>query len=208
MVSTTYSYLAVDVKPGDRILLDDGLLELKVKETDGKQVLTQVVVGGVLKAHKGINLPGVNLRANPLTPKDLEDLAFGLKNGVDYIALSFVRRPEDIQLARQSMERLGRRVPIIAKLEKPEALAQLDPIIALADGIMVARGDLGVEIPPENVPRHPEADRAQVQRARHSGDHRHPDAELHDRQPPPDPGGGLGCGQRHLRRYGRGHALG
>lgn len=152
-VSTTYEYLAADVKAGDRILLDDGLLELKVLETNGKDtVRTQVVVGGALGQHKGINLPGVNLRAEALTPKDLEDLQFGLKNGVDYVALSFVRRPEDIQLCRQHMEKFGRRVPIIAKLEKPEALAQLDPIIALADGVMVARGDLGVEIPPENVP--------------------------------------------------------
>jgi pyruvate kinase len=152
-VSTTYQYLAQDVKPGDRILVDDGLLELRVLETDGKSnVKTQVVVGGMLGQHKGLNLPGVNLRADALTPKDVEDLAFGLKNGVDYVALSFVRRPEDIQLARQHMDRLGRKVPIIAKLEKPEALTHLDAIVAATDGVMVARGDLGVEIPPENVP--------------------------------------------------------
>jgi len=152
-VSTTYEYLAQDVKPGDRILLDDGLLELKVLETDGRStVRTQVVVGGPLGQHKGINLPGVNLRAEALTPKDLEDLQFGLKSGIDYVALSFVRRPEDILQGRAAMERFGRRVPIIAKLEKPEALAQLDAIIATTDGVMVARGDLGVEIPPENVP--------------------------------------------------------
>src|SRR5207248_3051729 len=108
--STTYEYLAADVKPGDRILLDDGLLELKVLETDGKTtVRTQVVVGGPLGEHKGINLPGVNLRAEALTPKDLEDLQFGLKNGVDYVAMSFVRKPEDIQLGRQHMEKFGRR---------------------------------------------------------------------------------------------------
>jgi pyruvate kinase len=152
-VSTTYEHLAMDVKVGDRILLDDGLLELKVLETDGRTtVRTEVVVGGMLGQHKGINLPGVALRADALTPKDEEDLQFALKNGVDYVALSFVRRPEDIQQCRTAMEKYGRRVPIIAKLEKPEALAHLDAIVAMADGCMVARGDLGVEIPPENVP--------------------------------------------------------
>jgi pyruvate kinase len=152
-VSTTYPHLAEDVKKGDRILLDDGLLELRVLETDGQTTLrTLVVVGGPLGQNKGINLPGVSLKADALTKKDIEDLSFGLKNGIDYAALSFVRRPEDIFMARQHMEKAGRSVPIIAKLEKPEALAQLDEIIATTDGVMVARGDLGVEIPPESVP--------------------------------------------------------
>ncbi len=153
IVSTTYPLLAQDVNPGDRILLDDGLLELKVIETDKKQLLrTKVVVGGTLKNNKGINLPGVAVRADALTPKDREDLIFGLKAGVDFIALSFVRQPSDMDTARQAMAEVGRTVPIIAKLEKPEAIARLDAILDKTDGVMVARGDLGVEIPPEEVP--------------------------------------------------------
>ncbi|HYI02961.1 pyruvate kinase [Hyalangium sp.] len=153
IVSTTYPLLAADVNPGDRILLDDGLLELKVIETDKKQLLrTQVVVGGTLKNNKGINLPGVAVRADALTPKDREDLVFGIKAGVDFIALSFVRQPSDLDMARQAMAEVGRQVPIIAKLEKPEAIARLDAILDKTDGVMVARGDLGVEIPPEEVP--------------------------------------------------------
>ncbi|ADO74614.1 pyruvate kinase [Stigmatella aurantiaca] len=153
IVSTTYAHLAADVNPGDRILLDDGLLELKVLETDKKQLLrTQVVIGGTLKNNKGINLPGVAVRADALTPKDREDLVFGIKEGVDFLALSFVRQPADIELARQAMAEAGRQVPIVAKLEKPEAIARLDAILDKTDGVMVARGDLGVEIPPEEVP--------------------------------------------------------
>ena len=153
IVSTTYPLLAADVNPGDRILLDDGLLELKVIETDKKQLLrTQVIVGGTLKNNKGINLPGVAVRADALTPKDREDLVFGIKAGVDFIALSFVRQPSDMDMARQAMAEVGRTVPIIAKLEKPEAIARLDAILDKTDGVMVARGDLGVEIPPEEVP--------------------------------------------------------
>jgi pyruvate kinase len=153
IVSTTYPHLASDVNVGDRILLDDGLLELKVLATDKKQLVrTEVIHGGTLKNNKGINLPGVALRAEALTPKDREDLLFGIKHGVDYIALSFVRQPSDLDQARQAMADAGRQVPIIAKLEKPEAIARLDAILDKTDGVMVARGDLGVEIPPEEVP--------------------------------------------------------
>ena len=153
IVSTTYPFLASDVNPGDRILLDDGLLELRVLETDKKQLVrTEVVHGGLLKNNKGINLPGVVLRAEALTPKDREDLVFGIKSGVDYIAMSFVRQPSDLDQARAAMAEAGRQVPIIAKLEKPEAIARLDAILEKTDGVMVARGDLGVELPPEEVP--------------------------------------------------------
>lgn len=153
LVSTTYPHLAADVNVGDRILLDDGLLELKVLATDKKSLIrTEVVHGGTLKNNKGINLPGVALRADALTAKDREDLIFGLKAGVDMVALSFVRTPEDIDMCRQAMQEAGRVVPIIAKLEKPEAIARLDAILEKTDGVMVARGDLGVEIPPEEVP--------------------------------------------------------
>ncbi|MBX5483095.1 MAG: pyruvate kinase [Myxococcaceae bacterium] len=153
IVSTTYPHLAEDVNPGDTILLDDGLLELRVKSTDKKTLVrTEVVHGGTLRNNKGINLPGVALRAEALTPKDREDLLFGIKAGIDYCALSFVRQPSDLEAARQAMQEAGRQVPIIAKLEKPEAIARLDAILDKTDGVMVARGDLGVEIPPEEVP--------------------------------------------------------
>jgi pyruvate kinase len=153
LVSTTYPHLASDVNVGDRILLDDGLLELKVLSTDKKALIrTEIIHGGTLKNNKGINLPGVALKADALTAKDREDLIFGLKAGVDMVALSFVRTPEDIDMCRQAMVEAGRVVPIIAKLEKPEAIARLDAILEKTDGVMVARGDLGVEIPPEEVP--------------------------------------------------------
>ncbi len=152
LVSTTYPHLAEDVRAGDRLLVDDGLLEFRVLDTDGTRVRAEVVEGGHLGEHKGINLPGVALRAEALSEKDREDIAFGLSHGVDYVGLSFVRTPEDVGLCRAEMERAGRVVPIVAKIEKPEALENLDAIIAAADGVMVARGDLGVEILPERVP--------------------------------------------------------
>jgi pyruvate kinase len=153
LVSTTYPHLAEDVNVGDRILLDDGLLELKVLATDKQRLVrTEVVHGGILKNNKGINLPGVAIQAAALTAKDREDLIFALKAGVDMVALSFVRTGADIDLCRQAMQDAGRVVPIIAKLEKPEAIDHLDDILARTDGVMVARGDLGVEMPPELVP--------------------------------------------------------
>lgn len=152
MISTTYAHLAEDVRPGDRLLVDDGLLEFRVLSTDGVRVRAEVVEGGALGEHKGINLPGVTLRSEALSEKDKADLAFGISHGVDYVALSFVRSASDVSLCRTEMERAGRVVPVIAKIEKPEALEQIDGIIAAADGVMVARGDLGVEILPERVP--------------------------------------------------------
>jgi len=152
MISTTYPHLAEDVRPGDRLLVDDGLLEFRVLSTDGVRARAEVVEGGLLGEHKGINLPGVTLRADPLSEKDKADLAFGISHGVDYVALSFVRSAADVGLCRTEMDRAGRVVPVIAKIEKPEALDHIDEIIAAADGVMVARGDLGVEILPERVP--------------------------------------------------------
>jgi pyruvate kinase len=152
LISTTYAHLAEDVRAGDRLLVDDGLLELRVLSSDGVRAHCEVVEGGVLKEHKGINLPGVALRAEAMSDKDKRDLAFGLAHGVDYVGLSFVRTAEDVATCRGEMERFGRVVPIIAKIEKPEALENIDAIIAAADGLMVARGDLGVEIQPERVP--------------------------------------------------------
>lgn len=152
-VSVTYPRLARDVKPGDTILLSDGALELMVKEVRGPDIHCRVVVGGPLGSHKGINVPGRTISAAILTAKDKRDLAFGLEQGVDYVALSFVRTPEDVQVVRRFMKRVRRFAPIIAKIEKHEAVTNIERILDGVDGVMVARGDLGVEIPIENVPR-------------------------------------------------------
>jgi pyruvate kinase len=140
------------VRQGGPIMLRDGNIELVVLDTRGSEIRCRVVRGGVLGAHQGVNLPGVRLRVPSLTPKDIVDLRFGLRHGVDYVALSFVRSAEDLRHARRVLRRLGRSVPIVAKLEKAEAIANLGSIIAEADAVMVARGDLGVELPPERVP--------------------------------------------------------
>jgi pyruvate kinase len=152
MVSTTYEELPHDVRPGDRILLSDGLIELRVLETSADEVRTEVVFGGELREHQGINLPGVDVSAPALTEKDIEDLQFGLEQNVDYIALSFVRRTEDLRDIKRRIAAANKATPVIAKIEKPEALDEIGGILAAADGIMVARGDLGVEMPPEQVP--------------------------------------------------------
>ncbi len=140
------------MRPGARILLSDGLIELRVVALDGDDVECEVVNGGLLGEHQGINLPGVALSIPALTSKDREDLEFGLKQGVDMVALSFVRSPADVRMAKQLIAAQGKDVPVIAKLEKPQALEQLEEIFQAADGVMVARGDLGVEMPPEKVP--------------------------------------------------------
>jgi len=151
-VSTVFRPLPREVHRGDRILLSDGLIELRVEKVRGQEVICQVVNGGALGEHKGINLPGIKLRVPALTPKDRIDLVFALKHGVNYIAVSFVRRPEDVVLAKNLVRRAGKDTPVIAKLEKPEAIESLDAILRVADGVMVARGDLGVEMSPERVP--------------------------------------------------------
>lgn len=152
-VGTTYADLPRDVRPGDRILVDDGLLELRVESVTPTDVACRVVHGGTLRAHKGINLPGVAVSAPALTAKDEEDLAFGLALGVEYVALSFVRRAADVSALKERIHTAGATASVIAKLEKPEALADLPAIVAASDGVMVARGDLGVEMPLEEVPR-------------------------------------------------------
>ncbi len=175
-VSTTYQNLPQDVKPGDHILLADGLLELEVTDTSATDAYCRVLHGGALGEHKGINLPGVAVSAAALTEKDKDDLRFGVSQGVDFVALSFVRTPGDLQAARDIIAEMngataskqtnsgGRAArerakgpaapapPLIAKLERPEAIAHLDAILEAADGVMVARGDLGVELAPEKVP--------------------------------------------------------
>jgi len=161
LISTTYKALPQDVKIGDRILLNDGLLELRVIGKSETEVECAVVHGGELGEHKGINLPGVAVSAPALTEKDRDDLQFGIAHGVDYVALSFVRSPEDVQEAKQLIQQYATEVygekgrwdiPLIAKIEKPEAIEHLDEILNVTDGVMVARGDLGVEMAPEKVP--------------------------------------------------------
>ena len=151
-VSTSYAQLPLDVKPGDQILLDDGYLALAVTEVRDKEVKTLVVTGGVLKDKKGINLPGVEVSAPALSEKDKTDIGFALRFGVDYVALSFVRRPEDIVEAKRLLTVDQVSIPVIAKIEKPQALERLGEIVEASDGVMVARGDLGVELGPEKVP--------------------------------------------------------
>ncbi|MBT1709334.1 pyruvate kinase [Fulvivirgaceae bacterium PWU5] len=152
LVSTSYKNLPNDVATGDTILVDDGKIELKVKEVRGGDVITEVVYGGPLKSRKGINLPFTKVSAPSLTEKDLKDLEFGITNDVDWIALSFVRKASDIQQLREILDERKSSARIIAKIEKPEALSNIDEIINLTDAVMVARGDLGVEIWLEEVP--------------------------------------------------------
>ncbi|MGO8946392.1 MAG: pyruvate kinase [Ktedonobacterales bacterium] len=160
-VTSTYQQLPDDVKPGDPILLSDGAIQLRVEKTDNTEVICRVVYGGLLAEHQGINLPGVTVSAPALTDKDRADLLFGIEQRVDYVALSFVRRPSDIQDAKDLIAAAmkpsadgapGSTIPVIAKLEKPEAIERLESILQVSDGIMVARGDLGVEMPLEDVP--------------------------------------------------------
>lgn len=148
-ISTTYAHLAEDLKAGDQILLDDGLIELVCVETQGRRASLEVVRGGVLRSNKGLNMPGVDLRAPSLTEKDLADLDFALGQGVEYVGLSFVRSGADVDDLK---DRVGLQALVIAKIEMARALDDLDAIISAADGVMVARGDLGVELPFEEVP--------------------------------------------------------
>jgi pyruvate kinase len=152
IISTNYSLLPHEALVGDRILLDDGLIELVVEEKRESEIVCRIVHGGLLGEHKGLSLPGVTLSVSALTEKDQADLKFGLEQGVDYLGLSFVRSAENCLAARRLIEQSGFDVPIIAKIEKREAIKNLDEIIRVADGVMVARGDLGVETSVESVP--------------------------------------------------------
>lgn len=151
-VSTTYEGLAGDVKSGDQVLVDDGRLVLEVTEVDGPRVHTRVLIGGTVSDNKGLNLPGVAVSAPVLTDKDETDLRWALHLRADMIALSFVRHPSDVEVVHRVMDEEGARLPVLAKLEKPEAVENLEAIVDAFDGIMVARGDLGVELPLEEVP--------------------------------------------------------
>lgn len=152
LASTSYSQFAKDVKPGDCVFLADGSVELKVLDTDAVSVRCEVIVGGRLSDHKGINLPGVELSTPSLTRKDIEDLQRGLQAGIDFVALSFVRKPSDLQRVKLFLEEKDAQVPVIAKIEKPEGWKNLEQILDESEGVMVARGDLGVELALEKVP--------------------------------------------------------
>ena len=207
-VNTTFTPLPREVHKGDRILLSDGLIELRVMKVRGSEVICKVVNGGALGENKGINLPGVKLRVPALTPKDKQDLKFALKHNADYIAVSFVRRAEDVLQAKALIRKAGKDTPVIAKLEKPEAIENLDAILRAADGVMVARGDLGVEMRPERVPV---VQKTIIARAR---EFRRPVItatqmlESMTRESAAHARGSFRRGQRHFRRLGRGDALG
>ncbi|HEX9973038.1 MAG TPA: pyruvate kinase [bacterium] len=152
LISTTYKHLPNDVQVGDMILLDDGLIQLKAKEIKADHVTCQIIEGGVLSNHKGMNLPGIHISQPSFTEKDRDDLTFGIEHELDIVALSFVRNPEDVLEVKEIIAKYKKEMMVIAKLEKPEALKHLDEIINVFDGVMIARGDLGVELPLEKVP--------------------------------------------------------
>ena len=152
LISTTYLGLAGDVGPGERMLIDDGNIAVEVLDVQGPEVRCRVIEGGIVSNHKGINLPGIRVSVPAMSEKDRVDLRFGMEHDADFIALSFVRSPHDITDVHEVMAEFGRRVPVIAKIEKPQAVDDLDGIIRAFDGIMIARGDLGVEMPLEAVP--------------------------------------------------------
>jgi pyruvate kinase len=165
-ISTAYGELISSAREGDRLLLDDGKIELRVTATSGSELTTVVVAGGPLGEHKGITAPGVRFPASSVTDKDAADLRFGLKLGVDFVALSFVQTVEDVLRAREVMLDAGGTAAIIAKIERPAAVENLDAVLEAADGVMVARGDLGLEMPLEQVPR---MQKLIIQRARERG---------------------------------------
>jgi pyruvate kinase len=152
-ISTTFVGLAHNVRPGDRLLLADGTIELRVEESDGREIRTTVVEGGELGEHKGINAPGVPLPTSAITNKDIDDLRFGLSLGVDMVAVSFVQSAADLRRARQLITEAGGDAPLVAKLERPQAIEHLDEIFGACEAVMIARGDLGLEMPLERVPR-------------------------------------------------------
>lgn len=152
-IGIDYPYLAEEAIIGTPILVDDGLLELEISSIQGKAVICTVIEGGILTSRKGVNLPSLDLRLPSMTEKDRQDLEFGLSRGIDWVSLSFVRRAEDIRVLKRFLsDRGAAKLPVMAKIEKPQAIANLDEIIAESDGLMVARGDLGVELRPEEVP--------------------------------------------------------
>lgn len=151
-ITIDYPYLAQEAQPKEQILIDDGLLELRIFAIDGDAVICEVVEGGILKSRKGVNLPSLNLQLPSMTEKDQKDLEFGISQGIDWVSLSFVRQAADVGFLKDFLAQRNADIPVMAKIEKPQAIANIDEIIAQCDGLMVARGDLGVEMKPEKVP--------------------------------------------------------
>ena len=209
-VFTTYAPLAASVVAGQQLLLDDGRIVLRVDATDGVAVQTTVVHGSPLGEHKGITAPGVALPSEGLTPKDDADLRFGIAAGVDMVALSFVQHVADVRAARAVvLEALGTpATPIVAKLERPQAIDHLDAILAEADAVMVARGDLGLEVPLERVPRLQKEITRRARAAGPAGDCRHAGARVHAQGAAAHARRGERRRQCGRRRRGRDHAGG
>ena len=182
--------------PGDRLLLSDGLIELRVLTTTHSDVECEVIAGGTLTENQGINLPNVKISASALTEKDLQDLDFGAEQQIDYLALSFIRKPADILKLKERLAQKNRGTPVIAKLEKTMAIENLDAIMDVCDGVMVARGYLGVEMAPVKVPVIQKTHHCRSQQEREVGHHRHPNAGIDGPQPTTDTGRGLRRGQR------------
>ena len=207
-VSMSFERLPKVVKPGDRLFLNDGLVQLVVERVDGNEVHCKVAVGGELRSRKGLNLPGINLGISAFTDHDRACLEFALKHGVDAVSQSFVETAADIEAVRAAAKALGKQPFIIAKIERSDALKHFDEILKAADGIMVARGDLG-RGGADRGNRHPaEAAHRQGQPRRQAGHHRHADARIHDHQPPAHARRVHGRGQRHPGRHRLHHALG
>ncbi len=206
-MGTTYKGLPHDVRAGDRILIDDGKVALRVVEVAGRRVVTRVEVGGPVSNHKGLNLPGVAVSVPALSDKDEADLRWALHLRADLIALSFVRSASDIDGVPKIMDEEGVRLPVIAKIEKPQAVDNLEEIVGAFDGIMVARGDLGVELPLEQVPMVQKRAVEMARRGGQAGDRGHPGARVDDQPAAPDPRRGLGLRERRARRRGRDHAV-
>ena len=207
-LTCTYRELPHDLKAGDAVLFADGAVAMVVMRSDAAGARMKVTLAGRLRSQQGINLPGAALSVKALTDKDLRDLDWTGRNPVEYVGLSFVRHAYDIIRLREELARRGSRARIIAKIEKPQAVANLDAIVAQSDAVMVARGDLGVEMDVARVPAIQKQVIAACHRARIPGDHGDADAQQHGDLEPADPRRGDGCVQRRARRHRRRHALG
>lgn len=196
--SITYAQLPQDVKPGNTILLDDGLVRLTVLGTTEREIRCRVENDGVMKDKKGVNVPGVSLSMPYMNQRDREDILFGIRRGFDFIAASFVRSAADIREIRHILDKNHSRIRIIAKIENQEGVSNLADILSVADGIMVARGGHGRGDRLHGDSRYPEEHHCPVRGRREARDHRHPDAGFHDRKSPAHPGGDHRRGQRHL----------
>ena len=208
-IYTTYAELVRKARTGGQLLLDDGKIQLEIERADGKELVARVLEGGLLDEHKGINAPGVQLSADALTPKDIDDLKFGAKLGVDMVALSFVRSADDMWQARQILTEIGApNIPLIAKIERPEALDHLEDILKVSQGVMVARGDLGLEIPLEKVPTSQKEITRKARKLGHSSYRRDPGARVDASRAAADARGSERCRERRGRWGGCDHAGG